>query len=163
MDYSNVIHKLQSESIAQRLEGAELCAKNPEFAQMALIPLLNQITDSDDQLTAWTTAALEEVSEVPPEELDAVVAMISGTPTQAYWAATLLGRTGEPATLCVEALCQAIESEATSTEVRNKCLWAIQKIGRLDAAYKPMLQRAAKNENPRTARLAEKVLKLFDQ
>jgi HEAT repeat protein len=86
-----------------------------------------------------------------------LVALLTGPdPLPAYWAATLLGRLGEGASAAVAALATTLG--AADLAVRERCAWALGKIGPAAGAARDALRRSAAGSDERLARLASEAL-----
>jgi HEAT repeat protein len=75
----------------------------------------------------------------------------------AYWATTLLGRSGKAAAAATPTLAKSLES-AGDPAVAERAAWALGKIGPAAAAAKPALERSASSPSPRLSRLAQEAL-----
>lgn len=158
MEASQAVQALGATNSEERQKAAEACAKDPSLAMAAIVPLCRCCSDSDDQVSQWSQAALEELGPPAADELDALVELTTSAESTAYWAVTLIGRLEAKAAPAVGNLVELIEKEDTPVEVRNRSIWAIGQIGAADEAIKATLEKAAQSENPRTARLASKAL-----
>ncbi|PQO31733.1 HEAT repeat domain-containing protein [Blastopirellula marina] len=161
MEPSQIIQDLASSDLGQRLSAVETCAKHPELARTATIPLCRLVSDPDEQVAEWATAALEEMGPPASEELDALVSMFSSAEATAYWAVTLVGRLKPSDAATVALLAELIEASGTPDEVRNRAIWAIDQTGATTPDVRQALTQAAHSEQPRTARLAAKALAKF--
>ena len=81
----------------------------------------------------------------------------SPDPLAAYWAITLLGRSGKNAAEAVAVLVACVESSA-DLSVRQRAAWALGKIGPAAGAARGTLKRAAGQGDERLARLANEAL-----
>lgn len=158
MDASTWIDALLETNLDNRRQAAQALAQHREAAQAAVIPLCRAASDGDEQVREWCHAALEELGPPPEEERDALLDLITAEELTAYWAVTLLGRLGNAAQPAALPLAALVERTETPDEVRNRALWALGKIGGQAPEIRAALERAAQNENPRTARLAAKAL-----
>lgn len=158
MEASQAVQSLGGANLEERRKAAEACAKDPGIAMAAIVPLCRCCSDSDEQVSQWSAAALEELGPPAVDELDSLVELTTSTESTAYWAVTLIGRLESKAAPAAKHLAGLIENEKTPVEVRNRAIWAIGQIGAADAAIKGILEKAAQSENARTARLAAKAL-----
>ncbi|MCE9605013.1 MAG: hypothetical protein K8U03_08940 [Planctomycetia bacterium] len=123
--------QLKSTSAGQRADAARHFATLGEHvaAVAAAIPLVEACADSDDQVRQWAEAALESFG--PPRVKDVVpLAALAGREnlSQAFWAATLLGRLGQCAAGACDALQQVAATHADAA-VAKRAAWALGKIG----------------------------------
>lgn len=158
MEASHAVQSLGGTNLEERREAAEACAKDPSIAMAAIVPLCRCCSDSDEQVSQWAQAALEELGPPAKDELDALLELIDSAELTAYWAVTLIGRLEADGAPAAATLAGLVEKEDTPVEVRNRGIWAIGQIGVMDAAIKRTLEKAAQSENARTARLASKAL-----
>jgi len=158
MEASQAVQSLGGTSPEERRSAAEACARDPNVAMAAIIPLCRCCSDSDDQVAQWSQAALEELGPPATDELDALLQLTTAAESTAYWAVTLIGRLEDKASPAAGPLAKLIEKDDTPVEVRNRAIWAIGQIGKADETVKAVLQNASQSENARTARLATKAL-----
>ncbi len=158
MEPSQIIQDLSSIDSEQRRGAAETCAKHPDLAKTATIPLCRLASDPDEEVAQWASAALEEMGAPSSEELDALVGLFPSDEATAYWAVTLVGRLKPADTAVMKRLVELIEASKTPTEVRNRAIWAVTQMGGKGPAVQKALEHAAQSQNPRTARLASKAL-----
>ena len=141
-----------------RLVAAEELARSGEAAAPAAVPLVKACGDADDQVREHAVAALEELGAPPTAAIaDLVTLVAAADPLMAYWAATLLGRSGQDAVPAVAALTRRLES-TTAPEVTQRAAWALGRIGPAAAAAAEALRKAAAAPDPRLARLAGEAL-----
>jgi HEAT repeat protein len=143
---------------AVRLAAAErLCRSGPAAAAVAL-PLVRACGDVDESVREQAVAALEELG-APP--LDALAGLIetaaASDPLEAYWAITLLGRSGEAAAAGVSALARQL-APGTDPSVAQRAAWALGRIGSAAKDATGALRDAAASSDPRLARLAQEAL-----
>ncbi|MBA2114753.1 HEAT repeat domain-containing protein [Bremerella alba] len=158
MEASHAVQALGGVKSEERRKAAEACAKDPSIAMAAIVPLCRCCSDSDEEVSQWSQAALEELGPPEADELDSLLELTTSAASTAYWAVTLIGRLQAKASPAVASLGKLIEKEDTPVEVRDRAIWAIGQIGVADEAIKTTLQKAAQSENARTARLASKAL-----
>lgn len=158
MEASQAIQALTASNSEERRQAAEACAKDPDIAKPAVVPLCRCCGDADEQVREWSQAALEELGPPAAEELDALLELSNSNEMTAYWAVTLIGRLEADAISAAKPLAKLIDQSATPEEVRNRAIWAIGQIGSADAETKSTLEKASQSDNPRTARLAAKAL-----
>jgi len=130
-DVSNAIALLRtSASAAERANAAQRLATlgdAPEAAAAA-VPLVEACADADDQVRQWVDGALENLGPPRVEDLAALVSLLeSDRPSQAYWAATLLGRLGPRAASARHALSQ-IATHHADANVAKRAASALKKI-----------------------------------
>ena len=158
LEPSQIIQDLSAAEASKRLAAAEACAKQPELAKMAVIPLCRVASDPDEQVVEWASAALEEMGPPSSDELDALVGMFSAVEATAYWAVTLVGRLKPSDAAVSKRLAELIVAAPTPDEVRNRAIWAIDQIGASGPEVQQALEQAAQSQSPRTSRLATKAL-----
>jgi HEAT repeat protein len=81
----------------------------------------------------------------------------NSAPDCAYWAATLLGRSGGEAASAVKSLIQALE-QRSELPVHERVVWALGQIGPAASNSVSTLRRIAESNSPRLARLAKSAL-----
>ncbi|MEW4563613.1 hypothetical protein AB1K70_13860 [Bremerella sp. JC770] len=158
MEASHAVQALGGTSPDERRSAAEACARDPDVAMAAIIPLCRCCSDSDDQVAQWSQAALEELGPPAADELNSLLELTTSAESTAYWAVTLIGRLEDKASPAAVPLARLIEQDDTPVEVRNRAIWAIGQMGAADDSVKAVLQNASQSENARTARLASKAL-----
>lgn len=158
-DISLLIAELSSPSPRQRAAAAEKLSRMGEQARGAVVPLVRLAGDEDEETREWAVAALEELGEPPPEDGPALVKLLEAPSADSgYWAATLLGRLGPVADGdAVSGLAHALDN-SPHLPVRERCAWALGKIGPAASAAKGSLERARQMGNARLQRLAEQAL-----
>ena len=146
--------ELQSPNIEQRIVAAEALSQMGPDAAFAAVELVNACAD-EETVRDWAVAALEELGPPPPESLEPLAALVSASDSLvAYWAITLLGRSGTTARFGEANLVAAL---TTSSEVsrRERAAWALGKIGADSAASMHALEQAAISSDARLSRLAK--------
>jgi HEAT repeat protein len=114
--------------------------------------------DGDDQVREQAVAALEELGAPPADSVGELTMLAAATdPLTAYWAITLLGRSGEAAASAVATLSDRL-GPAVAPEVAQRAAWALGRIGPAAAAAAAALRVAAASSDPRLARLAGEAL-----
>lgn len=157
-DIDRLIAALSAADAATRADAAERLCRAGLAAVPAAVPLVKACGDAHDQARDWAVAALEELGSPPPDSIGDLTALVgSGDPLVAYWAATLLGRSGQAAAAATAALGAALDA-AGDPAVAERAAWALGKIGPPAASARPALERAASASNPRLARLAQEAL-----
>lgn len=152
------IAQLSAADAATRADAAERLCRAGLDAAPAAVPLVKACGDEHDGVRDWAVAALEELGSPPPGAIGELTGLVgSGDALIAYWATTLLGRTGQAAAAATAALATALDS-ASDPAVAERAAWALGKVGPLAAAARPALERAASASNPRLARLAQEAL-----
>lgn len=155
---NELIEQLASEDADRRADAAERICREGKSAAAAAVPLVQACGDSDERVREWAVAALEEIGPPPPGSIDRMMEFAGGgEPLSAYWATTLLGRSGKDAAKAVPVLANCIESSADPS-VRQRAAWAIGKIGPSASSARAVLERATASDDPRLARLAAEAL-----
>ena len=152
----------QSESSSPAALITQLASTNPDEraeAAEATLPLVEACGDDDSRVREWAVAALEELGAPPAEIIDQLTEIATGPePLGAYWATTLLGRSGGDAAAAVPALATCVAS-AQDMAVRERAAWALGKIGPAALSAREALQQAAAGgKDSRLARLATEAL-----
>jgi hypothetical protein len=112
----------------------------------------------DDETAKWAVAALEDLGPPSAADIPTLIKLVDSTdPLAAYWAITLLGRSGKNAAEAVAVLVACVESSA-DLSVRQRAAWALGKIGPAAAAARSTLKRAAGQGDERLVRLANEAL-----
>ncbi|MFM8414262.1 MAG: HEAT repeat domain-containing protein [Planctomycetota bacterium] len=159
-DIDTLITRLASPDPATRLAAAEQLARAGEAAAPAAVALVKACGDADDQVREQAVAALEELGAPPLTHIaDLTTLAAAADPLVAYWAITLLGRSGQAAAAAVKTLTERLASVA-APEVAQRAAWALGKIGPAAAAAADALRTAAGSADPRLARLAGEALTL---
>ena len=158
-DVAALARRLTAADAADRAEAAELLARAGAAAAAVVVPLVTACGDEDDQVREWAAAALEELGPPPVGAIAALEGLVpAADPLVAYWATTLLGRTGQDAASATTVLVTALES-APDPAVRERAAWALGRIGPAAAAARGTLERvaaaAASRGEQRLARLAQ--------
>ncbi len=157
-DIATLAARLADPDPATRLAAAEQLARSGEEAAAAAVPLVKACGDADDEVREQAVAALEDLGTPPPEAIaDLIPLAAASEPLVAYWAITLLGRSGQAAAAAVATLTQRLGSTA-APEVAQRAAWALGKIGPSAAAAADALRVAAGSADPRLARLAGEAL-----
>jgi HEAT repeat protein len=114
--------------------------------------------DADDRVREFAVAALEDLGPPLAGDVASLIKLVdSPDALTAYWAITLLGRSGKTAADAVAVLVACVES-AADLSVRHRAAWALGKIGPAATAAKGTLKRAAGQGDERLARLAKEAL-----
>jgi HEAT repeat protein len=157
-DIATLATRLTDPDPAARLAAAEQLAQSGEAAAPAAVPLVNACGDADDQVREQAVAALEELGPPPPDAIPDLVRLVAAADAlTAYWAITLLGRSGQAAAAAVAALTERLGAAAPS-EVAQRAAWALGKIGPAAGSAAGALRAAAASADPRLARLAGEAL-----
>ena len=156
-DIDTLVTTLTTGAAAARAEAAEALCRAGEDARAAAVPLVRACGD-DEPVREWAVAALEELG-APPVTAIADLMPLAGHHNElvAYWATTLLGRSGQAAAAAVPTLAEVLTA-ARDPAVAERAAWALGRIGPAAAAARPALERAASASNPRLARLAQEAL-----
>lgn len=148
--------QLASGTTAERADAAERLSHAGEEAAAAAVPLVQAC--GDESIREWAVAALEDLGPPPSGAIASLIELVSNAdPLEAYWAVTLLGRSGQDAATAVAALTACVESSA-DLSVRQRAAWALGKIGDGATSARAALERAAGQGDERLARLAREAL-----
>jgi HEAT repeat protein len=157
-DIPSLAARLTDPDPAARLAAAEQLAQAGDAAASAAVPLVKACGDADEQLREQAVAALEELGPPPAEAIADLAPLVAATdPLTAYWAITLLGRSGQDAAAAVGALTERLDS-AAPPEVAQRAAWALGKVGPPAASAAAALRTATASNDPRLARLAGEAL-----
>jgi HEAT repeats len=162
MEVAQLQSDLKSNDAAVRARAAEQLCHLEGGAQAAAVSLVEALGDSDESVREWANAALESLG--PPDVKDvAALARLVANPQLdiAYWGATLLGRLGGNASSAVAALNVAVQSHP-EIAVKQRAAWALGEIGPGAAAALAALKDAAKDSDPRLARLAREAIEKIE-
>lgn len=158
VDVNALAAELGSGDPGIRLAAAERLARLAEAAAPAAVALVTACGDADDLVREQIVAALEDLGAPPPDSIGRLVALVADRePLTAYWATTLLGRSGQDAAAAVPALTLRLESQADPA-VRQRAAWALGKIGPAATAALEALRRAGGDGDARLARLASEAI-----
>jgi HEAT repeat protein len=157
-DVSGLTAQLASNDPDQRTLAAEALARAGEGAASAAVPLVTACGDADERVRESAVAALEDLGPPPDESIAPLTKLVSASdPLTAYWATTLLGRSGQAAAAATSVLAACVDSSA-DLSVRQRAAWALGKIGPTAALARAALGRAAAQGDERLARLAREAL-----
>ncbi len=146
---------LTSTDLATRREAAERLMGMGADAESAAVSLCMATADPDELVREAATAAIEELgAPTPAARAELAELLRSQAADPAYWAATLLGRSGPDAASHVPELAAALTAHP-AINVRQRCAWALSQVGSAAAGGLAALQQAAKSDDPRLARLAQ--------
>ena len=150
--------QLASTDAEQRAAAAEQLSQAGEAAAVAAVPLVTACGDADDRVREFAVAALEDLGIPSTADIAPLIKLVdSPDPLAAYWAITLLGRSGKDAAEAVAVLVACVES-SNEPSVRQRAAWALGKIGSAAKAAVGTLKRAAGGGDERLARLAKESL-----
>ena len=150
--------QLASTDAEQRAAAAEQLSQAGEDAAAVAVPLVAACGDADDRVREFAVAALEDLGPPLAADIPTLIKLVdSPDPLAAYWAVTLLGRSGKTAAEAVAVLVACVESSA-DLSVRQRAAWALGKIGPAAGAARGTLKRAAGQGDERLARLASEAL-----
>lgn len=157
-EIEELIGQLRDADARRRSTAAELLCRQGVAAAAAAGALVRACGDEDDQAREWAAAALEDLGPPPDGSIPELGELVgSSHPLVAYWAATLLGRSGQNAATATTALAGCLAS-ASDPAVAQRAAWALGKIGSATAAGRDALEKAACSADPRLARLAREAL-----
>lgn len=150
--------QLASTDAEERAAAAELLSRAGEGAAAAAVSLVTACGDADERVRDSAVAALEDLGPPSAADIPTLIKLVdSPDPLAAYWAITLLGRSGKSAAEAVAVLVASVESSA-DLSVRQRAAWALGKIGPAAGAARGTLKRAAGQGDERLARLANEAL-----
>lgn len=157
-DIGTLVGQLAAGDATLRAEAAERLCRAGSDAAVAAVPLVRACGDDDDQVREWAVAGLEELGP-PPQGSIPQLAELAGSrhPLVAYWAITLLGRSGKDAATASKVLAECLGS-AADPSVRQRAAWALGRLGSEAATAREALEKAATEPDPRLARLAREAL-----
>lgn len=157
-DVAALSKQLVSTDPEQRAAAAEHFSRAGEEAAVAAVPLVTACGDADERVREFAVAALEDLGPPLAADIPTLIKLVdSPDPLAAYWAITLLGRSGKSAAEAVAVLVACVESSA-DLSVRQRAAWALGKIGPAAGAARGTLKRAAGQGDERLARLANEAL-----
>ncbi len=157
-DLAALSKQLVSTDPEQRAAAAEQFSQAGEEAAVAAVPLVAACGDADDRVREFAVAALEDLGPPLAADIPPLIKLVdSPDALAAYWAITLLGRSGKNAAEAVAVLVASVESSA-DLSVRQRAAWALGKIGPAAGAARGTLKRAAGQGDERLARLAKEAL-----
>ncbi|KAA5541742.1 hypothetical protein FYK55_16070 [Roseiconus nitratireducens] len=141
--------------VEQRVAAAEALSTMGESAGEAAVELVTACGDEEPRVREYAVVSLESLGVPPPETLDALTDRIKDdSPLVAYWAVTLLGRSGPAGKPRQNEIAAVLDSDA-DLSVRERAAWALEKVGADSDAAIDALQRAAQSPQPRLSRLAK--------
>lgn len=157
-DIRRLAGDLTSTDVAVRMRAAEGLAQAGAEAGAAAVELVHACADPDAGVREWVVAALEGLGPAPDGSLAALTSLAGDAePLTAYWALTLLGRSGAAAAPAVAAIAARLAPPAP-VEVRQRAAWALARLGPAAAPAADGLRAAAAADDPRLARLASEAL-----
>ncbi len=122
------IQQLQHSDPQEQAAAAEALASLGQEAQPAILALVQHCGSADEDLCNWCTAALEEVGPPVAQQIDELALLAtSANSNVAFWAVTLLGRSGSLAKTA-ESILSKRSTDASAPEVQRRAVWALQKI-----------------------------------
>jgi HEAT repeat protein len=157
-DLTKLISQLDEDDPGERARAAEELCRLGDMARPAAVALVAACADPLESVREWAAAALEGLG--PPDGADIEQLMVltrHHAPSVAYWAVTLLGRSGPAADAAVGALSAALRDHAASA-VRQRAAWALGKVGQSATNAIDELEAAAASDDPRLARLARQAI-----
>ena len=157
-DVAALSKQLASTDAEQRAAAAEQLSQAGENAAAVAVPLVVACGDANERVREFAVAALEDLGTPLAADIPKLIKLVdSPDPLAAYWAVTLLGRSGKTAAEAVAVLVACVESSA-DLSVRQRAAWALGKIGPAAGAARGTLKRAAGQGDERLARLANEAL-----
>ena len=158
-DARQLATQLNGDDITKARAAAESLSMLAEEAAPAAVALVKAADHDDGELREYAVAALEELG--PPrasDQTELAKLLAADQADCAYWAATLLGRMEEGAADSAGSLTAILADSARPMNVRQRCAWAIGKIGVGGEAVAAALKEAASSDDERLARLAKEAL-----
>ncbi len=156
-DIFQLIDQLSSADTAERSVAAEQLAQLGEDARPAAVSLVRATAD-DEEVAEWATAALEDMGPPSIDDAKQFAALLQDDNSNInYWSATLIGRLGPAAAHLTDLLVRSLESNQNAP-VRQRCAWALSKIGPPARSAMASLKRASDGNDPRLASLAVKAI-----
>jgi HEAT repeat protein len=157
-DLSELVHRLSGADVAARIDAAERLGRAGSAAAAAALPLVRACGDADSQVRDQAVGALEELGPPPADTIGGLVDLAAASDSLvAYWAITLLGRSGEAAASAVPVLAKQL-GPGSDPAVSQRAAWALGKIGPAAASESAALRQAAERGDPRLTRLAQEAL-----
>ena len=156
-DLQQCIGNLASNELSQqRTAAAQLL--NAAGCDAAAVELTKAVGCDDELLVESATGVLESIESISDDQAKLLAELLPSHkhqphPNTGFWAATLLGRSGERAAPFLDQLIAALDA-STDDGVRQKIVWAIGKIGPPASAASNHLQALAKSSDKRLSRLA---------
>lgn len=146
-------HALLSEDLQQRTVAAEALSMMGPDAAHASVDLVKACAD-EEVVRDLAIATLEELGPPLPAALAELSALVSSSNAMvAYWAITLLGRSGKSAQSSQHDLVDVLNSSEDKS-VKERAVWALGKIEANTDAAVHALKQAAGSGDERLARLA---------
>ena len=145
--------QLLSKDTQERAAAAEALSLMGPDAAFASVELVKACAD-EEAVSQWSVSALEELGPPPNESLSELATLASSDhPLVAYWAITLLGRSGDAA-LSSQDVLAAIVRRSSDMSVRQRAAWALGEMNTVSDAAIAALEEAAQSTDARLARLA---------
>jgi len=149
---------LASPDSASRASASQQFCQMGEDAAPAAVALIHACADESDDVRDHASAALEELGPPLPTDVDALSRLLADPHADVvYWSATLLGRLEADAADAVPQLAQTL-TQSPHLAARERCAWALGRIGASDPVALNALRLAASEAQPRLARLAKEAL-----
>jgi HEAT repeat protein len=131
---------LSSDDQAMRRRAAEVLSQNADAAVDVAVDLVRHVADSDRVVAEYCVATLEELGPPAASQLDDLAILASDNHADvAYWAVTLIGRSGAAAATHALRLGDVVASDAPP-QVRERAAWALGRIGPAAMAAVPQLE-----------------------
>jgi HEAT repeat protein len=157
MNSATMLHQLVRGTPRERAEAAENLAQQGSEAAYAASELTAACGDTE-QVRLWAVAALEQLGSPPVSTIDSLIGLAqSEQPLIAYWAVTLLGRTGPKAKVHQQAIAELLE-RSNDLAVREKAAWSLGRMRADSSQTTRALKQAARSPEPRLSRVASKAL-----
>ena len=158
-DANNLAGQLADANVETTRAAAESLMLMGEEAQPAAVALVSAAGHADDATRESIVAALEELGPPTKNDLDSLSRLLETDNSDvAYWAATLIGRLEEDAAAATAPLAAVLGDDSKQLNVRERCVWALERIGPGASAAVSSLESAASSTEPRLSRLAKQAL-----
>ncbi|WP_145115731.1 HEAT repeat domain-containing protein [Botrimarina mediterranea] len=158
MDVDQLAVALLTDKPSRRVAAAEELATLGPDASPAALALVTAC--GNPALVDLCIGTLEELGPPPVEQLPELAKLVASPDENvAYWAATMLGRSGEAATPFLAPLEETAKNDDALNEVRERAVWAIGKLGADAKPAEGTLRAIAESgPTPRIKRLASTAL-----
>jgi len=161
MNAASTLHQLVHGTPGERAKAAEYLAQQGPDAAYAASELTAACGDNAE-ISDWAVAALEELGPPPTSAIDALATLAqSEVPLTAYWAVTLLGRSGRDAVGHQAVIADLLE-QATDLALREKAAWSLGCMHADCSQAKLALQNAAQSQATRLSRIATQSLQQME-
>ena len=149
MDVSiqSYIDDLNQADVNKKADAAQQLTYLAEQAQPAIIHLVQNCSNTDEEVTNWCTAALEGVGRPAASQIEELTALAQAANSDtAYWAITMLGRAKELAISAVPTLVDRL-SDSSAPNVQCRAAWALGRLGSHATSVLESLHEATTSNN----------------